>query len=150
LGKKKLTRKEQLAVISFAALANAVFFGVIFALTWYEIDYEKWFALAVWTALVFGGLVYLSGHGLWKVRGLLIFGALLAIHLVASIVYLLSVSHFPNLLFLVGAPVEAAIAAFILGTIGGVRPRLLRHRMHQQRGRLWVTKDDSKQGSSEP
>lgn len=145
---EKATPKEKVAVILFAALANAVFFGVLLGLAWYNIDYEKWFGFVLYTGLVFGVLVYICGEELRKTRSLSVFTVLLAIHVVAVVVYLRSRKELPGVLFFFFfGPLEVGIGAFIMGTVGGVRPRLLRHRKYRPRGEFWTDREDNEKGS---
>lgn len=125
---EELTLKERLQLIAFAALANGIFFGALFALEWHKVDYKKWFKFFGWTGFVFGVLLYACAPDLKRLRGLLVFFTLLTIHIVLCVVYLRSVSRFPSLFFLFLAPFEAAIGAFVMATVGGVRLRALRDR----------------------
>ncbi len=132
---EKLTLKERLLLIAFAALANGVFFGLLFGLE------KKWFGFVLFTGLVFGGIAYISDENLWKVRGLLVFGGLLAIHIAACFVYVNRATKFPATIFFL-APFEAGLVGFILGTLGGVRPRLLRHRKYRAGGEFWTDRNN--------
>jgi len=128
---EKLTLKERLQLIAFAGLANAIVFGTLLTLAWHKIEYKKWFGFVVFTGLVFGIVLYAFSHGLKRIRSLLVFGALLAIHVAVCVIYLRSAIDFPIVFFAVFSPFEAAIVGSIMTTIGGVRPRLPRHRRYR-------------------
>ncbi len=127
---EKRTLKEKLAIITFAALANGVVFGVLLGLEWHNVDYKKWFGFALFTGLVFGVLLYVCAEDLRKTRSLLVLTALLTIHVAACVVYLRSTSSFPGVFFFF-APFEAGIGALVMTFVGGVRPRLVRHRRYR-------------------
>jgi len=133
---QKTPATEKTAIIGIALLANALFFGVLFALAWYEVDYEKWLGLLIWTGFPFGVLFYACAHDLKKWRSRLVFTVLLAIHVLVCVFYLRSAHRFPNLLFLFVAPFEVGFAAVVMTFVGGVRPRLLRHRKYRPGGKL--------------
>jgi hypothetical protein len=80
---------------------------------------RKWFQLALWTGFVFGVVAYLRTRWLAKAKALVVFLALLAVHIVALVSYLRSVDRFPNLFFLIFSPLEAALVAFVVGLAGG-------------------------------
>jgi hypothetical protein len=133
---ERLTAKERAAIITFALLANVVFFGLLFVLE------AKWFKFIGWTGLVFGVVLYACWHGLKRIRSLLVFAALLTAHVALCAAYLRSATRFPILFFAFFAPFEAAIAVFIMTTVGGVRPRPLRHRKSRPGGEFWTNRND--------
>ncbi|MGD0923296.1 MAG: hypothetical protein ABSA70_16260 [Terriglobia bacterium] len=139
---EKLTLKERFQLIAFALLANVCLFGLLPFLDWLGVDVKKWFGFVLWTGFVFGVVVYACGHGMKRMRSLLVFGGLLTIHVAACVVYLRTRSQFPSLFFLFFAPLEAAIAASIMTTLGGVRPRLLRSRKYRPSGEFWTNRND--------
>lgn len=128
---KNLTLKERAALIAFAALANGIFFGTLFALEWHNVDYKKWFGFVVFTGLVFGVVIYVHAKDFRTPRSVLVSVALFTIHVAACVLYLRSVSSFPTLLFAVFSPLEAGIVDLILTAVGGVRPRLRRYKRSQ-------------------
>lgn len=132
--KQKLTLKEKLQLIAFAAVANGIFFGVLLGLEWHKVEYKKWFDFLVFTGLVFGTVLYLCWRGLKRMRSFLVFGALLTIHVAICVVYLRSASHIPIVFFAWFSPIEAAIVGLIMTTVGGIRPRLLRHKRYRPGG----------------
>ena len=138
---KKPTLKEKLAIIAFAALVVGLLVGVIVLLDWLEVDL-KWFRFVGWTGFVFGILAYGCAHDLKKIRSLSVFVALVSVHVVIWTVYLRSGSGFPRF-FMVVAPLEVGIGALIMTFVGGVRPRLLRHRKYRPGGDFWTDRNDN-------
>jgi len=92
---------------------------------WLRVDWEKWLGFIMWTLFVFGYLVLKYADDLKRTKCLLVFTLLLAVHSLAFVLYLRSTTRFPNLSCMFLAPLEAAIAAFILVAVGGARPRKL-------------------------
>ena len=119
---EKLTLKERIQVIAFAAFVNILIFGLLFVLD------ERWFGLVAYTGLIFGVVVYAHAKDFKTVRSILVLGALFSIHVAACVVYLRGANRFPNFFFLFFAPLEAGIVDLILTTVGGVRPRLRRQK----------------------
>lgn len=113
--------------IAAAGLFSAVaLLGLFVYLEWVGLDWEKWFKFAGWTILVFGFLVYRYGRDFGKGRCLLVFLAILALHVTVLVDYLRSATKFPSVFFLFFSPLEGGIAAFILVVAGGAHPPRIR------------------------
>ena len=98
------------------------FFGLLFVLE------KKWFGFVLFTGLVFGVVIYVHAKDFRTPRSVFVLGTLFTLHVAACVLYLRSVSSFPTLFFGVFSPLEAGIVDVILTTVGGVRPRLRRHK----------------------
>jgi len=139
---EKLTLNEKLQIMAVALIANVFLFGLLPFLDWLGVDVKKWFGFVLFTGLVFGVVLYACWHGLKRIRSLLVFAALLTAHVALCAAYLRSATRFPILFFAFFAPFEAAIAVFIMTTVGGVRPRPLRHRKSRPGGEFWTNRND--------
>ncbi len=113
---------QNLKILVVALVAAVVFWSVILALDSAGVHWQKWFQFMVWTAFVFGILAFKFAEDLdEKIRCLLVFLALLTIHLTVGVLYVRTVTRFPNYFFLLFSPFEAGIGAFILTVLGGAR-----------------------------
>lgn len=94
--------------------------------------YRKWFGLVLWTAVIFGALAYKYGRSI-RGKSLVLFAAMLVLHITVLARYLCSANKFPNVFFLFFSPLEGGAMAFVLTQWGGGhmrrtdRARRLRH-----------------------
>jgi uncharacterized membrane protein len=106
-----------------AMLSGFAVFGLLLALGLGGVDWagagRRWFQLVLWTGFVFGVVAYYHGRRLAKARGMMVFLAMLGLHIMVLVSYLRRADEFPNVFFLVFSPVEAALVAFVVGLVGG-------------------------------
>jgi|SRR5579863_5860384 len=97
--------------------------------------YRKWFALVVWTICVFGSVAFAYGAHLKRVKVLVLFLAMVGIHVSGLALYLRSVDRFPTVSFLALLPVEVGLVALVMTVLAGVDPRRVHRerRSHKQR-----------------
>lgn len=111
--------KENLKITVFALVSAVAFFFALLLFAHYRADWGKWFGFAVWTAGIFGSLVYLYAESLDENRKcMLVFFFALALHSTMLILYLRSANKFPNVFFLLFSPIEGGIIAGVLGIFG--------------------------------
>jgi len=110
-------RRIVLAVV-FGALVEVAVLVLLVHLESLGLDWKKWFKAVVWTLFVFGLLLYLYGNSLKRLRCLLPFLAMLALHAAALAFYLRSAEGFPTVFFLFLSPFEAAGVAAVLVLLG--------------------------------
>jgi hypothetical protein len=116
----KETAKQDLKIAALAWSSIAVMFGFIGVLDWAGLDWKKWFGFALLTVTVFGVGIYKLGASLRKTKCLMLFVAMLIVHLGIWGYFLRSVNGFPLKLFLL-APFEAAAMGAALVGVGGAR-----------------------------
>ncbi|MGA2632295.1 MAG: hypothetical protein ABSG54_19035 [Terriglobia bacterium] len=132
---EKYTLKDHLEAMAIAAFLVGSLVGLVFVFDWLEIDF-KWYRFVVSTGFVFGILAYVCAHDLRKIRSFAVFVALISVHIAGWVVYLRSGGGFPRF-FIAGPALEVGIGALIMTFVGGVRPRLLRHRRYRPGGEFW-------------
>jgi CDP-diglyceride synthetase len=116
----KQASKQDLKIAALAWVSIAVMFAFIAILDLAGLDWKKWFGFTLFTGCVFGVMLYKYEESFKKARCVLLFGALLVVHVTAWSCYLRPVSGFPMRLLFV-APFEGAAVAFLLVTLGGAR-----------------------------
>jgi multisubunit Na+/H+ antiporter MnhG subunit len=116
-----MTKNTKYSIL--AMLSGFAVFGLLLGLGLAGVDWagagREWFQLVLWTGFVFGLVAYHRRRWLKKTRALMVFVALLAVHIVALVSYLRAAEGFPNVFFLIASPVEAALVAFVVGLVGG-------------------------------
>ncbi len=143
----KANTKENLKLTALALLFIAVVFPIGLALEIHHINFEKWFGLIWWTAIIFGLLASLYSRDLRKFRCLAVFLGFLAIHASALFFYLRHATAFPNLFFLFFSPLEGAAIGVMLFIFGGAKPhrewRAARRRSASRREGTATTRKDA-------
>ena len=119
-----MTRDNKYGLVAFIVIVGVC--ALFFWLAWEGVDYKKWFGLTLWTLCIFGSVVFLHAERLKMLRCLLVFLALLALHVTLLVFYLRS-ARFPNVFFLFFAPFEGAAIIGIVVLVAGERS----HRGHR-------------------
>jgi uncharacterized membrane protein len=116
-----MTKDAKYSII--ALLSGILVSGLLFGPALAGIDltdfYRRWFGFVLWTGFVFGLVAYHRRRWLKKAKALMVFVALLTLHIVVLVWYLGPTDRFPNVFFLIFSPLEAALVALVVGVVGG-------------------------------
>jgi TctA family transporter len=119
--------KENLSAAATALIIVVSVIGLLPLMDWLGLDYQKWFGLPVWTATIFGTVLYVYERDLRRARCLVVFLLALALHVWVLVQYLRSAERFPNMFFFIFAPIETVAIAAALALLGGASmPRVRR------------------------
>jgi len=106
-----------------AMLSGFAVFGLLLALGFAGVDWagagREWFQLVLWTGFVFGLVAYHRRRWLARAKALIAFVAVMALHVAVLVWYVRAAGAFPNFVFLILSPVEAALVALVVGLAGG-------------------------------
>jgi hypothetical protein len=116
----KAATRQDLKIAVLAWLSIAAMLGFMGIMYWAGIDWEKWSGFAMYTATIFGVVLYYYVETVNNARCIFTFVALLALHVAGWSYYLRPASGFPIRIFFV-APFEGVAVAFFLVTLGGAR-----------------------------
>lgn len=116
-----MTRDTKYSII--AMLSGFAVFGLLLALEFEGADLagagRKWFQLVLWTGFVFVLVGYHRRKSLKRTKPLLMFVALLALHVMVFASYLRAEGHFPNVFFLIFSPLDAVLVTLGVGVVSG-------------------------------
>lgn len=110
-------RYSVIALVSGVAVGGLLLLLELEGVDWAGV-YRKWFGLVLWTIFIFGALAYKYGRSI-RGKGLVLFAAMLVLHITVLARYLCSVDKFPNVFFLFFSPLEGGVMAFVVTQWGG-------------------------------